>query len=344
MDPSPSSAPNGGNDGGPGSSSSPVPNLGVTTAAPERSPSRSGLRHTSAPLSHRQSFADNLRNPPPSPRSQRQPSLTQAVQGLVNHPPPQRQRNPQFASRDWHDIALGELVAEEDIRWATLDTSVEDCTKVGDACGKVETGRRIDADSEQTLLRNNNATGVVLLRENASDRTAVGTFDYNDLNAYLLVVIGMAKPDPEMVPVFQSIAQRAQERVPIPVRDIQPICNKDPLVTLPQGDNLLHAIELFGSGARRVIVTNSLGTEMVGVIGQLHLIEFFWNEAVNFPQIDRLYAANLRDLRLGSQDIIAIKYAVPSVLLLPWLSSSSANLLPYSTQTVPTAHLPMLLS
>ena len=104
----------------PGASAAPV--------VPERSPSRSSLRQSTS--SHRQSFAENLRNAPPSPRSLRQPSFTQQVQGLLNHPPPQRQPQARFAGRDWHDISLGELVSEEDVRWATMDTSVEDCTKV----------------------------------------------------------------------------------------------------------------------------------------------------------------------------------------------------------------------
>ncbi|KAL1899123.1 cell separation during budding [Sporothrix stenoceras] len=258
----------------------------AAAAVPERSPSRSSLRHSHSSSSHRHSFAENLRNPPPSPRSLRQPTFATQVQGLLNHPPPQRQPNPRFAGRDWHDISLGELVSEEDIRWASLDTSVEDCTK--------------------TLLRNNNTAGAVLVRNGASDKMAISTFDYSDLNAYLLVVIGMASPDPEHVAACQSIAQRAQERVAIPIRDVLPVCHKEPIATLTYNDDLLAAIEVFGSGARRVIVTNPNGTEVVGVLSQLHLIQFFWNEAVNFPQIDRLYASTLRDLRIGSQEIIAI--------------------------------------
>ncbi|CAK7222315.1 cell separation during budding [Sporothrix bragantina] len=253
-------------------------------AVPERSPSRSSLRHSTS--SHRQSFAENLRNPPPSPRSLRQPSFTQQVQGLLSHPPPQRQPQARFANRDWHDISLGELVSEEDVRWANLDTSVEDCTK--------------------TLLRGTNTAGAVLIREGSSDKMAISTFDYSDLNAYLLIVIGMANPDPEQVAACQSIAQRAQDRIAIPVRDVLPVCHKEPLAVLSYNDDLLRAIEVFGSGARRVVVTNPNATEVVGVLSQLHLIQFFWNEAVNFPQIDRLYAANLRDLQLGSKEIIAI--------------------------------------
>lgn len=269
----------------------------VTTPQSERSSSQSSLNRkpsittpSSATPHHRQSFAENLRNPPPSPRSQRQPSFnSQTVQGLINHPP--AQRNPNFVGRDWRDIALGELVSADAVRWATLNNSVEDCTK--------------------TLLRHNNSTGVVLLTESSSSKKPVATFDYSDLNAYLLVVIGMSKPEPEQVPVFQSIAERAHGREAIPIRDIQAICHKDPLATLSYNDDLTKAIEVFGTGARRILVTNQQGTDIVGVLSQLHLVEFFWNEAVNFPMIDRLYNSNLRDLRIGSQEIIAINADSP---------------------------------
>jgi len=34
---------------------------------------------------------------------------------------------------------------------------------------------------------------VILLREKPDDTTAVGTFDYSDLNAYLLAVVGLGR-------------------------------------------------------------------------------------------------------------------------------------------------------
>lgn len=93
---------------------------------PQRSPSASNINVSS----HRQSFADNLRNGPSSPRH-RHPSFTQAaVQDLMNHPPTNRQANPKFAGKDWRDITAGELVSQDDIRWIELDSSVEEATVV----------------------------------------------------------------------------------------------------------------------------------------------------------------------------------------------------------------------
>jgi hypothetical protein len=100
---------------------------------PLRTPSSSSLHKSGMASSqgHRSSFAENLRGNPSSPRSQRHPSFTQAaLQDLINNPPPARQHNPHFAGRDWRDVAIGELISDDDVRWVDMDTSVEDASMV----------------------------------------------------------------------------------------------------------------------------------------------------------------------------------------------------------------------
>ncbi|KAM0277538.1 hypothetical protein ACHAQH_005737 [Verticillium albo-atrum] len=253
----------------------------------QRTPSQSSITKTSTHTSaHRSSFAENMRNAPGSPRSQRHPSFTQAaVQELLNHPPAaNKYSNPRFAGRDWRDISVNELVSPEDVKWATLETSVE--------------------EASMTLVKHA-PMNAVLIRQNASSTTAISTFDYNDLNAYLLVVVGLANPDEGQVSLFNEIATKAQEGTPITLQDIQPICRKESLVTLPFDETLDKAIEIFGSGIHRVLVCGPSG-DVVGMLSQLKLVEFFWNEGINFPAIDRLYPAILRDLAIGTQQIIAV--------------------------------------
>jgi hypothetical protein len=81
---------------------------------------------------------------------------------------------------------------------------------------------------------------------------------------------------------------------------------KESLVMLPSGEYLTKAIEVFGSGIHRILVTNEAG-QMVGILSQLKLIEFFWAEGVNFPSIEKLYPVQIRDLGIGSQQILAVK-------------------------------------
>jgi hypothetical protein len=146
----------------------------------------------------------------------------------------------------------------------------------------------------------------VLIRENPSEKAVVSTFDPNDLNAYLLVVVGLAKPDEEHASIYTEIAEKAQAQAPISLREIQVLCRKEELVTLSAESTLDKAMQVFGSGIHRILVANQ-ASEVVGVISQLRLVEFFWNEGINFPAIDRLYGAVLRDLQIGTQQIIAIK-------------------------------------
>lgn len=84
---------------------------------------------------HRQSLAESLHSVPSSPRSVRHPSFTQAaLQDLISSQSQathrNRKLNPRFADRDWHDVAIGELAMSEDVKWVTMDTTVEEATKV----------------------------------------------------------------------------------------------------------------------------------------------------------------------------------------------------------------------
>ncbi|KAG6030396.1 hypothetical protein E4U41_000111 [Claviceps citrina] len=249
-------------------------------AAPKRTPSLSNIDKSS----RRQSFAENLRNAPKSPRY-RHPSSTQnAVQELLNHPPAgQRSTYAKFAGREWGEITIGELVSPEDVKWVDMDSSVEDATKI--------------------LLKS--WTNVVLVHDNPSNRVATATFDYSDLNAYLLVVVGLSKPEPDHVALYNNIILQAREGQSITLRQIQPICRQEPLVELPSTGKLSQAIEILGSGIHRLLVKNSLG-DVVGIMSQLRMVDFFWNEGVNFPTIDRLYPVLLRDLGMGTRQVISI--------------------------------------
>jgi hypothetical protein len=84
----------------------------------------------SAASQHRQSF-NELRGAPPSPRSQRQPSLSQlAVQDLIDNPPNRTTPDPQFTGRNWRTIKVQELTSPEDLRFVETDAPVEAATNV----------------------------------------------------------------------------------------------------------------------------------------------------------------------------------------------------------------------
>ena len=92
-----------------------------------------------------------------------------------------------------------------------------------------------------------------------------------------------------------EISQQAPIQTPISLREIQSICRKEQLVTFSGDTPLNKAVEILGSGIHRILLTDA-NSEVVGILNQLRILEFFWNEAVSFPMIDRLYGSLLRDL------------------------------------------------
>ena len=99
---------------------------------PSRSPSGRRGHLASPSQSHRQSFTDQLRGLPPSPRAARHLSLSQLqIQELLNNPPKVGSADPAFAGRDWQHIIVDELVHSKDLLFVEWGTSVETATNVG---------------------------------------------------------------------------------------------------------------------------------------------------------------------------------------------------------------------
>ncbi|KAK8186482.1 hypothetical protein BC567DRAFT_270301 [Phyllosticta citribraziliensis] len=252
-----------------------------------RSPQLPPSSSSSSPsVSQRQSFVENLRGMPNSPRASRQPSLSQqALQELLNNPPiGKHAQNSAFAGRDWRSIRVGEVIDPDLVRFVDIDASVEEATNV---------------------LISSGSPNVVLIRENKDSHAAIGTFDYSDLNAYLLLVVGLARPEaPESS--FNDLAQKGREGKPVPLRDVKDLGKKEPLITLPHTANLTKAVEIFGSGIHRIIIVKEHSQEVIGVLSQLRLVGFFWLNGRNFPTVDHLYPQTLRDLNIGSQSVVSI--------------------------------------
>lgn len=151
------------------------------------------------------------------------------------------------------------------------------------------------------------APNVVLIRENKDSDVAISTFDYNDLNAYLLLVVGLARPEPTQLNHFSEIARMARATEPIPLRMVKDLGRKEPLVKLPSTANLTKAVEIFGSGIHRIIITKGESDNVLGIITQLRLVRFFWEHGRNFGPVERLFHERLRDLALGSQSVKSIQ-------------------------------------
>lgn len=146
---------------------------------------------------------------------------------------------------------------------------------------------------------------VVLVRDSTDTQIATHVFDFSHLNTYLLTVVGLAKADGHLASLSNEIMTAAQRGDKISLRQLKPLCNSEPLIQLRADGNLAQAIEILGSGIHRLLVTTEDGA-VVGVMSQLRIMDFFWNEGINFPNIQSLYPSMLGELGVGTHNPISV--------------------------------------
>ena len=144
------------------------------------------------------------------------------------------------------------------------------------------------------------------MRANKNEKAAVATFDYRDLTQYLLFATGQLYPDDEHLVIFQNLAKKAQQGQKIPLRDAKSLGNKEPFVTLPHSADLTAAVEVFGGGVHRIIILKEGTNQVVGILSQLRLVRFLWENGRSFPVLDQLYPVDIGGLGCGSQQLISI--------------------------------------
>ena len=147
----------------------------------------------------------------------------------------------------------------------------------------------------------------VLLIRDSDDTPVIGTFDYRDLNSYLLMVVGLAQPEEDHVHDFVELAQKAREGKSVPLKEIKDWGKKEPLTFISGSADIIKAIEIFGRGLHRIVVLDEKTQAVTGLLSQSRLIRFLWENGRHFPVIEQLYTQYLRDLKIGSNNVIAIK-------------------------------------
>ncbi len=236
-------------------------------------------------LSHRSLLTENIRQYPPSPRAQRTQSFSgAALTELLMNPPTGKSNgvDERFKGRDWRTIQVHEIIAPTETRFVELDTSIEDTTK---------------------LLIRSGPPNVVLVRESRKTKTAIDTFGYDELTSYLLLVLGMTQPDQ----LAGQLAQRARQGETLPLKEV--FDNLGPRESpnfLAHTASLGQAMEVLGSGLHRVIVYKEGTSEAMGVLSQLRLVRFFWENHQSFAPTEALYSRTLKDLDLGAKVVVAI--------------------------------------
>ena len=119
------------------------------------------------------------------------------------------------------------------------------------------------------------------------------TFDYNDLNAYLLLVLNKIKVS------NKKVTEDCQNGKPVPVGEIVKLTPKNPFYKIPGDESLSTVMSILGSGVHRVAVTNSEGTKIRGILSQRRLIKWLWDNARSFPSLEPLLNSSLQELGIG---------------------------------------------
>lgn len=142
----------------------------------------------------------------------------------------------------------------------------------------------------------------LLLRQSPSDSSVSRTFDYTDLTAFLLMVLGVTDPThPSNMSAasFQDLVKKAREGDHnIPVKLVGDIGIKDPFITLPQSETLARVVEIMASGVHRVAVTRDDTKEVIGVLSQRRVIKFFWENVRSFVDLEPFYNKTVRPFYL----------------------------------------------
>lgn len=134
----------------------------------------------------------------------------------------------------------------------------------------------------------------LLLRQSPSDPSVSRTFDYTDLTAFLLLVLGVTDPShPSNMSAasFQDLVKKAREGDHnIPVKLVGDIGVKDPFITLPQSETLARVVEIMASGVHRVAVTSENNhKDVIGVLSQRRIVKFFWDNVRSFVDLEPYY-------------------------------------------------------
>lgn len=144
------------------------------------------------------------------------------------------------------------------------------------------------------MLVDQNLTSI-LLRQSSSSTSVSGTFDYADLTAFLLMVLGVtdAKGHPSTISdtSFQDLVKKAREGShDIPVKLVGDLGMKDPFITLPESESLTRVVEIMASGVHRIAVTRENSNhDVIGVLSQRKILKFFWDNVRAFTDLEQLY-------------------------------------------------------
>ncbi|OVF06610.1 hypothetical protein A9F13_20g01122 [Clavispora lusitaniae] len=262
--------------------------------------------HHGQSSSRKPSVVEMLSSPPPLPADQTQTSIDEISLS----------RNTSISSRsssviqptvNWSEILLADLTEANKLITINSSCSVQ--------------------KAYETLVDHNLTSVPVVLSQSDDGSTNYLSFDYSDLNTYLLLIMNRISVDDvlpsqdsdgrrpslqERKDTLTSYINRAKKGEEVPVEIIVSLQPKTPFLRFKESDTLLKAVEVFGSGAHRVAIINN-DNKISGILSQRRTIKFFWDNARRFTSLDYLLNSSLQDLKVISSNPVTIQGDCPLI-------------------------------
>lgn len=187
--------------------------------------------------------------------------------------------------KDWQDVQMNQLVQRDNLVFVEGDTSVENAFEI---------------------LESHQFTSLPV-RVNPTDVSISDTFDYADLNAYLLLVLGRIEPVNRSEETLELVA-KARSGKPVPVKFASQLGIKNPFITLKSTGTISNAVDILGNGVHRIAITDVSNPQIVvGVLSQRRIIRFLWENGRLFKSLEPLFQSSLQELGIGSKKVISIQ-------------------------------------
>lgn len=183
--------------------------------------------------------------------------------------------------QEWSNIKISNLIQEENLHFIDEDITVE--------------------NAFYKLLEYNLTSLPVIT--SSKDLNDCLTFDYNDLNAYMLLSLNKIKMNKvENESIQKLISKNASTGKPVKVGDIIKFVPKTPFLKINENESLSKILQILGNGVHRVAITDDgLGKEMKikGILSQRRLLKYLWDNASKFENFEELSKFQLKDLKIG---------------------------------------------
>lgn len=240
--------------------------------------------------SRKPSIVEILSSPPPLPNGEQDEinSITLSRNNSLSS----RSSSVTQNNKDWSEIQLSELIQPNKLISVNSSFSIQ--------------------RAFETLIKHDLTSLPVSITHDSHNLDNCLTFDYSDLNTYLLLVMNKINAshlnmDSIDMVTFDNHIKKAKQGEEIPVDFIIKLHPKTPFIKIPESETLLKVTEVLGNGVHRVAITSMIEQgKIIGVISQRRLIKYIWENARRFPSLEFYLNSSLQDLKIGATSPITI--------------------------------------